>query len=358
MISKLSGIQLSSLRFLLPSTPPLAASPATYQIACCFIAEESELNYFWIYVHSVSGTDAYRQVTFELQSDSSGVPSGTVIQSFEKIGGWISASSNKIEPSWTGSAMTIGTKYWIVLKNTASVPTTNYITIGHRIPEMLGPYNTVYNTVSEYGVRFYNGTNWTTSAGILSTALTISWPSGRVDGLIAGRATAFDTTYRALTTRAVGAEFTVPTNSAILNISGVSMAFSRTGSPVDIKLNVYINRIFAASITRSFVCNISSAFIYGILTRNVIAKPGETVSILSDATGTGSNYYEVNSMGFTNHPDFLSRKSFKGTAAKIKLESGTWTREELSEPDFTIFLDSEIPFLPVPLNRRKFNSTR
>jgi hypothetical protein len=350
MLTNLNGIKLNTFRYGTVTSRSLNASPATLKLAFSFIAKASEISTFWVYCQAVAGTAGNRKITFELQSDSSGAPSGTVLKSYEQTGGFAATTHTEISPSWTGSELVIGTRYWIVLANTSTAPTVDYITIGHKVPQCMEAITYGgYNTISDWGFREFNGTNWTAVVASAQSTLTIVYVSGLVDGLVSGAVTNYDANYITSTTRRIGCEFQVPAGAAI-NIIAASLYPVSQASPAANRINVYVNRVAMA---RSIYDLPLEAYRPGILPRVVTAHPGDWVAVMTNAIGDISNYYYLRGQTITDNAIFLANKPFGGTARRVKLESeSTWTVDPLVVPECGIWLDPIIPFLPKPINRR------
>lgn len=77
----------------------------------------------YIYVDTVNGTPA-DNIRMEIQSDSAGVPSETVICSAE-TGTYANATWSGLT-SWSGTDLTKGTTYWLVWTRSGSLSATNY----------------------------------------------------------------------------------------------------------------------------------------------------------------------------------------------------------------------------------------
>ena len=323
-------------------------APANLKIGQAFIAHEAEIDYFWIRIGGVTGTDANRRITFELQTDSAGVPSGTVLQTFEQVGGFTVNAQKKITPNWSNSNMTPGARYWIVITNTSVVPTVEYVSIGcTTIAQPI--YSLTYNASLEWYQRTFNGTNWTTVIVVHGTGLTIKFASGELHGQRANIGSSYEIAWT-LDGRNCGIEFQIPKNSATWNITGVSLYVY--SAPIT-RLLLYRNRTLAAVSPYSSVV---SAHHWMSLPLKAELRPGDLISILAESVpgSVGLVYGDV----YTNDPDFLGMKPFGGTARKVKLVSDVWTVDELTVPGLYLYLDYNNPFKQQPLNRRKYINQR
>lgn len=346
-----SGMRIDLGAFPNSDTDPLNAAPTSLMLAYSFMAYGAAIDYFWINLSGVTGTDENRSYTFELQADSGGVPSGTVLADYTKTSGY-SAAQIKISPSWSGVSLTLGDRYWIVIKNMASAPATDYVTFRKAsvAPAVL---TAVYNTATApYILRKWNGTNWTTT--VLSqamTTLTIRFADGQLHGVRYRLVAAYDSNWLANTTRIVGGEFMVPDGMA-LNVRGVTMPLL---NQPQVKYRVYINRCYVAETPYVQKSSVSTAYgAYPLLPCNFVARGGDWVAIMSDTT-SASNVQPCGEL-LTDDADFLGMKMWKTRV--VKLESGTWTSSETYVPTISIYLDQDKPFLPIGINRRQFFNQR
>lgn len=334
-------------------TDNLNAAPATLKLAYSFTALDTNIDYFWISVGTVYGTDANRKVTFTLQSDSGGVPSGTdLVTPYEQVGGFATNTSKQITPAWSGVSLTVGTRYWVVVSNTATSPATDYIQIVRMIPTPLHLSLTTYNTTgAPYTRRSFNGTNWTTTVATDHTTLTIRYTSGKTQGLRATRANTYDSEWLVNGTRRVGFEFSCPPYAG-LNIVGVSVGIMACASAL--AMNIFINRALVAS-SPSVAGTVSTANGVVMFPVKVSVMPGDTVGVMSDALPSSS--LQIGGELLTNHADFISRRPMDAKIVKLDNET-TWTTSNLVIPFAQIYLDAGQPFAPLPLNRRQFNAMR
>jgi len=327
----------------------LNAAPATLMLGYSFIADDLHLSYFWVNIGAVYGTDANRKITFELQADDgTGIPSGTALASFEQTGGWTAETQKKIQPSWSATTLTLGARYWIVCKNTAAAPTTDYVQLYRGQVKPLVALET-YNAVSAPFIRRqFNGTNWTAVVLQHQTTLTLKYTSGLLSGIAQRKNISYDSAYVVSSTRSVGAQITVPLNSPVLNIKGVGLYFLNTSTS---KIRAYINRAFVAE---SSYANPGLSVIYSNLPISFSIGPGDTLALMSE-TGTWNSLQPGGSL-ITDDTDFRSMQLWSGCHCKI--ESGVWYTNSLYVPSLTLYLDKDQPFSPAPINRRQFNNQR
>jgi len=327
----------------------LNAAPATLMLGYSFIADDLHLSYFWTNIGAVYGTDANRKITFELQADDgAGIPSGTALCSFEQIGGWTAETQKKIQPSWSATTLTPGARYWIVCKNTATAPATDYVQLYRGQVKSLVITET-YNAISAPFIRRqFNGTNWTTVALAHYTTLTLKYTSGLLSGMAQRKSIPYDGAYVVTSTRSIGAQITVPLNSPVLNIRGVGLSFSGIHTS---KIRAYINRAFVAE---SSYANPGLVAQYSNLPMSLSVGPGDTLALMSE-TGTWSAMQPGGSI-ITDDTDFRSMQLWSGCHCKI--ESGVWYTNSLYIPSLTLYLDKDQPFSPAPINRRQFNNQR
>lgn len=326
-------------------------SPTSLKLAYSFIAMKSAIDYFWVNINTVTGAAGNIKTTFALQADSGGVPSDTDLGSYEVTGGWFAGSQRKITPSWSGITLTVGARYWIVMSNTSVSPTVDYLAF-YRGEVTALSYITTYNVVAApYIRRGFNGTNWTTTVLTHHTTLTIRYVGGGFDGLRYRIPIAYSSSWVVSATRALGAEFRVPKDSScIWNVVAVGLYILNATTT---KLRAYINHSLVAESPYGVEAIANGRTVFLPLSFKIM--PGDLVSIMTE-TGTWSSL-QIGGEQLTNDADFISMKPYN--ASVVKLDSGTtWTRDETQTPKLFLFFDENKPFLPLPLNRRQFNSGR
>ena len=311
----------------------LNAAPATLMLGYTFIAVGPAISYFWVNVGSVYGTDANRSITFELQTDSAGVPSGTALATYTVTAGWTANTQRKIDPSWSGVSLTEGTRYWIVFKNAAAAPATDYMGFNRYYPQV--EHSTIYGALCcVHAKRQFNGTNWTTVAIQHSTVLTVRYTDGVLDGIRSRSTVVYDSSWVVGSSRAIGAELRLPNNLGRIRVRAAGLSFLYANAT---KLHAYVNRAKVAESPYAYY-NTGSSVI--ILPLNFEACGGDLIAILSD-TGTWSGM-QVDAHSITNDPDFISLKPMQ--CNRVKLESGVWAADSLVTPGLSLYFDLKKPF--------------
>lgn len=328
-------------------TKNLNAAPTALMYAGSFIAESTALNYFWVNIAAVAGTNSLRKVTFELQSDSAGAPSGAVLGAYEQVGGFTAAKTvTKILPSWSGVTLTIGARYWIVAKNTAVAPTVDYVGFG-RAPVISLAQATTYNVVCcPWVFRTHNGTNWTATVCDPSASFfTLVYVGDLVSGARYVAITSYDAEWLMNTSRSVGTEIRIPDNSPALNVTGAALY---ANSAPATKLRIFRNRTLL--LTSEMAANTPTAVAtYITAATKFVAYPGDTISIMTEfiASSGGQVYGEV----IPDDPDFLGMKIWNAKRVKVS-DTGAWATDDLHVPATVLYLDPALPFIPPLINRR------
>jgi len=344
-----TGTALTFSASIYSTAEGLNADPATLMFGYSFIADDLHLSYFWVNIGAVYGTDANRKITFELQADDgTGIPSGTALASFEQTGGWTAETQKKIQPGWSATTLTLGARYWIVCKNTATAPTTDYVQLYRGFVRPLVVSDTYNTVVAPFIRRQFNGTNWTTVILQHQTTLTLKYTSGLLSGIAHRKNVPYNSAYTVSSTRSVGMQITVPLNSPVLNIRGVGLSFAGIHTS---RIRAYINRAF---VTESLYANSGLAAQYTNLPISFSVGPGDTLALMSE-TGTWG-IMQPNGALITDDTDFFSMQMWSGCHCKI--ESGVWYTDPLCAPSLTLYLDRDQPFSPAPINRRQFNNQR
>ncbi len=344
------GSQISIGSTAIATSESLNNAPASLMFGYSFIAEGSAMDYFWVNIGAVAGTDANRKIMFVLQTDSSGIPDGIDLAGYEQVGGWTANTVKKIIPGWNGVTLMPGNRYWIVCKNTAAAPGTDYV--GFARIDVPMARTAQYNVISAPFVRRqYNGSNWTTTLLAHFTAVLIKYSDGGLSGMRHRAGLTYNPSWCGTTTRQVGAQISLPQHSPTLNIVGIGLAFL---TPNPIKIQAFINRSFVAESIWSKDLTLGGNVTIITLPIHVTAQPGDTIQLISNP-GAWSNLQPAGEV-IPDEADFLILKPWG--ASVCKLEAGAWSVDPLQTPSLTLYLDQSEPFLAPPINRRQYYAQR
>lgn len=251
-----------------------------------FVADsEKTINTLSINVYAIAGTQANLKATVSIYSDTNGYP-GTLIQASNEL-------TNQAAGVWTftglSTAMTFGTRYWFVVKNTAVAPTVDYFSVIYGTP------NSVHlaGSAATYGWSATNsttgGASWTANAAGAS-----GFVIGFSDGSYAGTPwyTATNSTFKIYGAREEGFSFTTPAG-AYLKIRAVWFATYKYGSPsgasyVKIKYGATTatsNQIPAANHVYNYMPYIFDSPV--IIPQNTSV----TITVCDSVADNASNYY-------------------------------------------------------------------
>lgn len=223
---------------------------------------------------------------------------------------------------------TAGKRYWMVLRNTSSTPSANYLTFDYR--DIFGP------DMQQYGVgmatKAATGTSWATSKRMWG-GIQLSFSNGGKFGLAAvyyGLLTGY--VYGSGTTsRIAGFKFTVPSGYGF-RVRGFSTIISRSGSGcsvrpviIDASTNTMIASGYAIPLdTLSRASSIVQSFWFDSA---VTLNPGTTYRIVlqeanGNSTSTNSWRFSVMQMYDTNE---LNTMPFGMVACESTDGGSTWT---------------------------------
>lgn len=326
-----------------------------------FIATESEITGLYLSVNSMTGTMGNIKLTFALQSvDVNGKPSGIDLASTEIIGGWVNSRLNAVPVSWTG--LTIGARYWVVVKNTSAAPATDYPLITHSITGINENFANPQTGIGKLQTAD-SGATWTTGAA--ATAIICKFASGRLNVSPRDVTSSSDSATKMYGGRKAGVSFRTPQN-AFISVSSATLLARGSGTLTTGQLSceLWINGSLAAisplTIPHGIFTSAGSA-ITSWPFENVIIAPNSLVYVVNSySAGDASNFlYNNNRAGVQgNDPILKAAKPCGGTMSKIYYDGSTWTTTDTEYYACVLLCNPVTPFLPAPLNRRQFNSMR
>ena len=305
-----------------------------------------------IYINSKTGTLGANDLTCELQVDSSGVPSGTALQTSNTTTSSPSAGSFLEFTSFTYS-LTKGIRYWLVFKNVNGTPASNYVSINQRggaaYDQFLhGQGNGQWSTA---GASTSNsGTNWSLLTGGEDGMYRLEFGDGTYLGL--GITSNPDTTSSTgvYGSNETGAKFTTP-DGATLRIAGVSMNFSQDGSPsANPVVKIYNNTTLLAttlSMPKENTGGLATYRFYFPLSTILEVEPETVLRVVlaeESNSDSSSDRYDLWYYSVENDATTLSLKPFGGTLQMTRWDGASWTDTSTALVPFGLVLDPSQPF--------------
>lgn len=213
----------------------LALNADNTQLAMSFVPDQNRtLSSVSIYGSAAAGTLGNIAGTANLCADAAGLPNYTTIIETVTItaGNWPAAASRVTFSGFT-TALTGGTRYWIIFKNTSSVPGTDYPTLQYAGNSGLPMY--VGSSSAKWGwskVHATDAATFTTSALTNVSGLFVGYSDGggSYAGLALNSINAAGSTTRVYSNRESGVMFTTPANVK-LNVRGVAFMAAPNGTP-------------------------------------------------------------------------------------------------------------------------------
>lgn len=340
-----------------PAINTAAMNSATYFMGFSLITRFAQtFNKFRFYA---TGTGTNVTVQVELQADNgAGSPSGTALDT-----GTLTFSSNTAQwrevSNFSGYTLTPGQLYWVVVKNITATPASNYPTVTFSYGQMPIWVNTDATQCRFYKKATSDGSTWGSAAGTVASIM-FGFSDGSWVGSPVVTSAYFSTSGvdRAYTGVELGGVMTTPDN-VMLNVVGIWGWIRKIGSPGDLQLKLYLGQsLFAQCIdVPAAQTSTSAASISGFFSRPVVLPPKAKIRIMHTSTAgdNTSNYYYLSGQTYdSNYPD--NAPSVVDTYTR--LASGTFTDTAGKCPAMALLLDGANPFLPLPLDRRKYSTLR
>lgn len=333
----------------------VALSAAATYAAYSFVSECTDtLDGLWILTNARTGTDANISIAFDLRADNAGLPATTSLETHTKTGGWPTTNDTQtfVDVAWT-TTLTKGQRYWIVVRNVSSDPSTNYLTISH-LPVTLTAVNG--SALQPWWTKYQSsdsGATWTAAAPN-STALALKYSSGLCVGTPFSQSGVSYSSIRAYGTTSVGVEFKSFTN---IRVRGLVLCVRGYNSPPGpYYQDLYINRTLISSTEYLGYYSGASSMDAVVEIAPTDIYQGDTVAIMIRCpNGDVNNALYLNQVRPSNDiPDLLAIRPWGNTIKVAQLIDGTWTTNlsQLYTPRFGVILDKDTPFPTAPLNRR------
>lgn len=364
---------MANAQFMAPGTygfRPVnpAATTSTFQLSTAnnwlgfsfFAIGSRTVNTVRAFISAVAGTLANTDITCEIQTDSSGLPSGA-----NPSGGAAQSLASAITTSgwqtWSGftAALTDGQLYWMVFKNVNALPGTNNVTFrwgaAGSAPSSAAGWNS--GNTMKYG--WFKSSTTTGGGGWGTLAAGVAMPrAGYADGSFAGLAasnvaSSADLVFSA---RLAGVKFVVPPNTR-WNVAGVNLFIAgNTGTPTG---NPLVKAFKGTSTSPTLDPNGTSTIIpkanvtvagwYPFyFPANVSMLAGDTWRVVlgEDANAdTSSNAYKMSEYTMDSDSNSLAILPFAGTLGKTYSTDGTnFTDTATSIYGVDLLLDSNGEF--------------
>lgn len=315
------------------------ASDATWLAYSFTPGQAKTINSVRAFMSAMNGTLAANDISCEIQTDSSGSPSG----SNPTGGGAQAANATPAASTWIEfdgftASLIAGTQYWIVLKNpstTAGSPTTVYPTwryFSGLVPQYVSPgiTTTPYNWSKRQTTN--SGGSWTAVANQIA-GWSVTYSDGTYDGLPASSNTSTDSACKCFnngtSSQEFGTKFTSPAN-ATLDVAGISFTLGASAGVGPFKFRLYTGSSTSACTLLAETETIAVAGVGGTVPNvahfaTTQQIPPSTVCrlVIADASSTGSSskYFAPNTLTLDSScPAALL--PFDGTMVKTSTTNG------------------------------------
>lgn len=328
-----------------------AMSAAATWLAVGFQASASRtLSEVHLAILSTTGSPGSTDLRMALYSDSAGKP-GTEIEARDSTSAPIAGGNNSI----TGytSSVTAGTTYWIVIRNMAGTPASNYFTVTRRTTSISGyGISTSATSGTQGGWMSANstdsGTNWTRSTSM--SPLVVVWSDGTIEGV---PFTATGATCQVYAARECGLH--IRTGVTGLRVTGVAAMVSKTASPTgSARFRLYEgtgnSRTLVA--TTNTTASVSTTISYTQLwfTSAIVLKAWTWYTLaLSETTQSDASTDRFNLVGYAvraSHAGLFSSMLGADTNFSLSTDGGsTWTDTADNIHHAAFLLDSRAPYV-------------
>lgn len=280
---------------------------------------------------------------------------GTALATVTKTTG-LPTGAGWVEFSGFNLALSAGTQYFAVFYNNSSgaAPSITYQLATYMQTTELAGQSTAQGFCKVHGV---DGNTFATSANAGVTGLSFIYADGSRQGVPiqvmgGGLSSGFYSGVEC------GARFTVRKNCILNMAAAYFLTTTKNASPtgnVTVKLYDNTTLIFqSATVTTADLLSSRSVF----APCSIKLLPGNTYRlVLANSGGNSSNYNKL----FYHQLDTANTPYFSPMLEAFQLTQGagsSWTDTAHMIPTCGIILHPDTPFLPAPLNRRKFNSMR
>lgn len=326
------------------STTNLNAAANWYAVS--FIAPvTATLNDVRTYVSGKTGTVNTTDARIEIYSNT---VSGTNYQPNASVAGPYNCNANITAAgwfTWTPSyAVTINNRYWIVWKNNAGTPASNYYTLLSSLNTLtLGRHQTVTGQSLNVSNTTNSGTTWSSLSATAMGVCRLGFNNGTYYGMPIS-AGGNDTTNKVYSTREHGAKFTVPSNLKMKVIGGGIYCAGKVGSPTGApRIRLYTGSSPSLQATgtleTTFKNEADMIFAYWDSGTAVTLNDGDIVRVtLGETTNsdTSSNYFLNNTL--TIDSDSNSTGLFPYGMQFTYYDGSTWTDTSTKIVSFFLIL--------------------
>lgn len=317
-------------------------------VAYSFVLDSARtLNKVKFRVNVVTGTLDADDITMDLYSDSNGTV-GTLIESRNTVTS-IPTGISWVEVTGFTTSLAAWTRYWLIVKNTAAVPASNYWTQGlARFAYQSGMMPVSGTWGWSYATTVDSGANWTyTGQGpylrleFSSPTAYAGWPANISGSVTAAGEAIYDD-------RELGVKFTAPSNVAPC-VRGLAMYISRSNSPPgNLRFRLYSDTTLVATTGAVPASAVSTtvAWFYAYFSSCQALTPGAAYRVVAGTTngGNAANYYRSVFNEFENDVNSLALKPMAGTLAKTYYDGSSWTDTAIDFLPFALILDTAAPF--------------
>ena len=332
-----------------PPTPSNAASSLILNAAntwCALsfvLAESKTLSKVKLYTTSVTGTLGSTDLTCDIYSDVSGSP-GTSVESRNTV---TATPTGALWVEFTGftTALTAGTRYWLVFKNVNATPTTNYLTYqwgsSDTSPFLLGSISPSWGWTKKHTTDA--AATWISAQGNVS-GLRLEFSDVSFNGLPV-QALGYSTDY-IYSTRELGVLLTLPSN-AKLNVRGMALFLNKIGAPAgNLRYRLYDGTTLLATSDAVNIANVETGArwtpAYFSTTQTLNAGLSLRASAGITTGGDASNY--IRCYGYTVENNADSKALLPWGAQRTYYNGTSWVETDTGILPFALILDTDGEF--------------
>lgn len=313
-----------------------------------------------VYASAVTGTLASGDLVCDIYSDSNGNPntslqSSTTVTSVPTGAAWV-------EFTGFSTALTVGTQYWIVLRNANATPTTNSVTyVASSSALALGSTSDPASGQALFFISSNSGGTWSRFLG--PACFVVDYGGGNTEGWpVQGLTTSDPQIY---SSREGGIKFVTPENVS-LNVIGVCGAVSKSGTPTgDLRYRIYAGTstsptLLGTTVTRAPGTVNSSRTQKPLYFSAPIIIPGGTTLrvVVSETTqsDTSTNRYNNEQYVLSSTDTGILVPYATQPALTLSTDGGaTFTDTSNRWPAIWLILDGDVPFGPPIPTGSRFN---
>jgi hypothetical protein len=270
------------------------------------------VNKITVRVSAVNGTLDGNDLTCEIYSQKATTPFtvGTSLASSATVTATPTGAAY-VEFTGFSQAVVAGTQYYIVLKNAAAAPTTDYPTYLYGVAGT--SLNTLVGSLAAWGSNVLtstdSGTNWTNAQLGVTPNYRIEYSDGSFEGF-AFSAIGIDTTNSIYSAREAGAKFTTPVSAKFV-LAGLAFGVAKSGTPTgDVRFRLYEGVTLIATTGTMPLGNLTATGTIPLYFATPQTLKPNTVYrvVVSETTqaDTSSNRYQI---GFTTIQDDANTKA-------------------------------------------------